>query len=243
MKVICPTCSQEISVEDINIKTDLAKCAQCNSLFKASDLIEEINKSIIEKTFADQPPLGSSLKVASASPSSLLIHLPAKGFKGGHIFLAGFTTFWLGFVAFWTWGASQGSIFFALFSIPFWLVGFAMAISLLNGIKSEQIIKVSSNSLTLSKKRPILGKTYTFNVKEIDGVKMENVMITPFNMMNFSSSISSQKGAKNNWHNTPTIFVGPKKYYFFENALPDEQEWVVFIVNKSLSEIKKRYTL
>ena len=33
---------------------------------------------------------------------------------------------WLGFIAFWTWGAAQASAVFACFSIPFWCVGLGL---------------------------------------------------------------------------------------------------------------------
>lgn len=36
---------------------------------------------------------------------------------------------WLAFIAFWTWGAAQGSALFACFSIPFWCVGLGLASS------------------------------------------------------------------------------------------------------------------
>lgn len=36
---------------------------------------------------------------------------------------------WLGFIAFWTWGAAQGSAIFACFSIPFWCVGLGLFLS------------------------------------------------------------------------------------------------------------------
>lgn len=37
-----------------------------------------------------------------------------------------FSVAWLSFVAFWTSGAARGSLFFALFSLPFWFVGFGL---------------------------------------------------------------------------------------------------------------------
>ncbi|HVU04651.1 MAG TPA: hypothetical protein VHE30_23010 [Polyangiaceae bacterium] len=39
----------------------------------------------------------------------------------------GFTTTWIGFIGFWTWGASRASFLFAAFSLPFWLAGIGMA--------------------------------------------------------------------------------------------------------------------
>lgn len=55
---------------------------------------------------------------------------PEEGFSfsSEDIFLIPFSLFFLGFSIFWMWGASQGSTFFALFGIPFLLVGLYMAI-------------------------------------------------------------------------------------------------------------------
>ena len=47
-------------------------------------------------------------------------------FSAGSLATFLFSLPWLGFIAFWTWGAAQGSAIFACFSIPFWCVGIGL---------------------------------------------------------------------------------------------------------------------
>jgi hypothetical protein len=69
--------------------------------------------------------VGTRLALARDGRSFTLEVPPA---RGGSWAMGGFATIWLGFVAFWTFSAvAMGApIFFPLFSIPFWLVGFGM---------------------------------------------------------------------------------------------------------------------
>jgi hypothetical protein len=70
-------------------------------------------------------PVGTRLALARDGRSFTLEVPPT---RGGSWAMGGFATIWLGFVAFWTFSAvAMGApIFFPLFSIPFWLVGFGM---------------------------------------------------------------------------------------------------------------------
>ena len=36
----CPKCKHEVQKEDVNIQTDVAKCDNCNSVFKISDIVK-----------------------------------------------------------------------------------------------------------------------------------------------------------------------------------------------------------
>ena len=69
--------------------------------------------------------LGTKIGIEEDPANEFHIWIPG-GFNPAVIGLIVFAVFWNGFLVFWTWGASRASIVFALFSIPFWLVGFAM---------------------------------------------------------------------------------------------------------------------
>jgi serine/threonine protein kinase len=70
-------------------------------------------------------PAGTAIQVRPQG-SGLQITIPAAGLNWKNIPMLGFSFFWLSFVAVWTAFASMGGIFFMLFSVPFWLVGFYM---------------------------------------------------------------------------------------------------------------------
>ncbi|WP_414529063.1 serine/threonine protein kinase [Nodularia chucula] len=83
-------------------------------------------------------PVGSKLQLTKNS-DYLEILIPPVGFKLEMLFTGFFTVFWNAFVLFWTVGALSGPPFplnlpFALFSLPFWGVGWFMIGSLLMGL-------------------------------------------------------------------------------------------------------------
>lgn len=71
------------------------------------------------------PPFGTRIMV-SADANTFDMKIPPLGLTGGGLFGMVFSVAWLGFVAVWTFFAAQGSFFFALFSLPFWVAGLGM---------------------------------------------------------------------------------------------------------------------
>ena len=68
MELICPNCNKIISSDNINVTTDLAKCGNCNSLHKASDLVASID----EKALAT-PPTGTKIQLKKGLGDSIEI--------------------------------------------------------------------------------------------------------------------------------------------------------------------------
>lgn len=60
-----------------------------------------------------------------------------------------FATFWEGFILFWTLAAVQGSIFFALFSLPFHLVGLALVALVIFLLFGSTVIRFSRSEFSL----------------------------------------------------------------------------------------------
>lgn len=223
MELICPSCKATISPDNVNISSDLAKCDKCNSINKASELAD--SKSIDK---INNPPTGTKMTIKKGFDDSIELFYPKQGFKASMIFQVFFTIFWIGFVAFWTWGASQGSVIFALFSIPFWLVGIGMLSGLINSISETQTLKLSRNTLIIKKDRPIRPKSFEINVKDIQSIRMKNLkMNNPFAMFgNMKLMFKMQKSFGMGGIEMPAIISGVKTEYFFEDANDAEQEWV-----------------
>ncbi|MFV0483907.1 MAG: hypothetical protein ACK5MG_07430 [Bacteroidales bacterium] len=222
MELICPNCKATILPDNVNISSDLAKCDKCNSIHKASELTD--SKSIDK---ISNPPNGTKIAVKKGLDDSIELFYPKKGFSASMIPQLFFSIFWLGFISFWTWGASQGSVIFAMFSIPFWLVGFGMIGGLINSILETQTLKISRISLTLKKDRPIRPKNFEIKVKDIQSIRMKNLQMNPFTMFgNFKLMFKMQKSFGMGGVEMPAIISGVKTEYFFEDANDAEQEWV-----------------
>lgn len=232
MELICPNCKATILPDNVNISSDLAKCDKCNSIHKASELAD--SKSIDK---INNPPTGTKMTIKKGFDDSIELFYPKKGFTVSVIPQLFFSIFWIGFISFWTWGASQGSVIFAMFSIPFWLVGFGMLGGLINSISETQTLKISRTSLILKKERPIRPKNFEIKVKDIQSIRMKNLKMNPFSMFgNMKLMFKMQKSFGMGGIEMPAIISGVKTEYFFEDANDAEQEWVT----STLDNIIKR---
>ena len=166
MELKCTKCGDNMDSRLANVQTNLIQCPSCKTIHKLSRLIDnQDNKPVKEKpvyktnydhremaSLSDnlpEKPTGSKLEVF-ATYSSVEIIAPPVRFKTTDLFVAGFGGFWLLFIAFWTFMAAQASIIFALFSIPFWLVGFGMVGGLIRRLAEKQYIEVDSQNITMN---------------------------------------------------------------------------------------------
>ncbi len=219
MELICPNCRQPINAAEINIAVDIAKCVSCNSLHKVSDLVNNKPGRI-----ADAPPTGSKIQFRKGMLDNVEMFVPEKGMSVKDTPILIFAIFWLSFVAFWTWGASQASVLFAMFSIPFWLVGITMLVGVVNSAKETQTVQIVGDRLILIKSRPIMPKTVEFRLAEVQAVRFTNFKGNPFSMLGNMKTMNRQRYG-NNVIEQPAIISGVRTEYFFENLNEVEQEW------------------
>lgn len=228
MKLSCSNCNSEIASEDINIQTDLAKCATCGSILKASELLP----SLVE--VSAQPPVGSSINIERGFNRDITFSLPKSGFKAILIPQLLFSIFWLGFVAFWTWGASQGSIFFALFSIPFWVVGITMVVGIINQVNEKQVVTINKQSIKVEKRRPLKSIVFETNLANVQAVKFAPTKSTSLNFGNSFNQLRRSKTGYGALFVAPAVITSKKTQHFFESLNEAEQDWVVQTINKEL---------
>lgn len=162
MKPACPSCHQEVPVEDVNLETGLGRCRFCNEIFEIPELVTHIRavQAGSPPGSGGPPPMrpaDSRIKLIKRD-NRLLVYLPPWGFFSPVLVLLLFSLFWLGFVAFWTAGAlgvltdpaggpRWENIMFSLFSIPFWLVGLGMLVGALSGMFSRRVIYLDESRL------------------------------------------------------------------------------------------------
>lgn len=235
MKLNCSKCQADIKPEDINITTDLAKCHECGAIHKVSSLSGAI--SLGKKEVSMTPPTGSRIIMRRGDFGDMEFIYPKKGFKASMLPLVFFTTFWLGFITFWTWGASQGSIIFALFSIPFWVVGIGLVLALANAISEIQILTFSKHTLTIEKQRLIKPQKIEISIMDIEAIKMYNKVVSPLVMLDYldNPGMGSNQKTILKW---PAVISGIKTEYFFNRAKPIEQEWIADILSDLVNKIK-----
>jgi len=233
MYLRCSNCNTEIKSENINIATDLAQCQNCGAVLKVSALAHSIDK--IETS----PPSGSSILMTKGMNGLLELTLPKKGFTFSVIPKLLFSIFWLGFLSFWTWGASQASVLFALFSIPFWLVGLRMIVGVINSANEVQKISLNKSTLSIERIRPIRPQSFKTELNDIQAIKMKQVKMNPFAVLGDFRTMMRMQGSFGSPVETPAIITGMKTEHFFEDANDAEQEWVTQLLQSLVKQIKK----
>lgn len=231
MEIKCPQCGKILSPNSININTDLAKCENCNNIFKISEAIDDL-----EILNISSPTIGSKISL-SKNDEDIEIVVPAKKFSASDIFPIFFALFWVGFLVFWTIGAAKGSILFALFSIPFWIMGTAMIIGLINSFDEDNVITIKREGISLFKNRPINSKEYSVKYSDIYSIKMGNLKFN--NPLSMASNFRLMSKLNMMGIQTPTLNFGNESINFFEQASEAEQDWIIRLLNIILKKYKK----
>jgi len=223
MDLICPKCGGAIGGQCVNVVTDLAQCPSCNEVHKASELAAAASPQV-----GFDQPAGSKI-LFTGDAQSAVFEIPRAGFSPGMTFPLVFALFWVGSVAFWTWGASQGSKLFAMFSIPFWLVGLGMLGGILNAIFERQRIELTSTGLRVESQRPFLARSQVIPVDEIGSIEMGRVVPTnPLTLARHMSRFSQASGTAG--IEMPVIYHGTRKTTFAEHVSEAEQRWLVKVL-------------
>lgn len=124
-------------------------------------LLDRTGDRPVSKRYYEKP-LGSRIDLKKTD-SFLEIDIPPTGWHGEGVSLLTFAIFWNGFLVVWTLGASRAG-FFALFSIPFWIIGIGMAYAALSTVFGKVRLIIGDRSFSidwdiLGVKRRIYGKT------------------------------------------------------------------------------------
>ncbi len=225
MDLTCPKCESRIEPEDVNVSANLAKCGDCGGIYKASDLTERLDpRTDLE------PPTGSAIGFRTEGADTGILSIPRGGLGGGMAFPMLFAAFWVGFMAFWTWGASRGSYVFAAFSIPFWVIGLGMWRGIIIGICESQEIRLGSETLSVIKRSPVASSTREIPYRQITSIAAQPLVLRdPFTMsryMRHAASVSGMSGGAR----LATVTHGTKKTRVAENVSEAEVEWLVRIL-------------
>jgi hypothetical protein len=187
MKLHCSNCKIEIKTGNINILNDSVKCEKCGTITKASTLNRQFTP------LNDMPPHGSKMEFIKGVGKGFEITSPRIGLTIQKIPILTFNIIWISFVSYWTILAYKGSIIFAIFSIPFWFLGFTMLFSILKLALTSYKLNFDGIELTIVKKSLFRNKYFKYRLNEILAINMSKPLTNnPF--MGFSNIGNSVKG-------------------------------------------------
>ncbi len=186
VKIICPNCETEIPVEDVDLSTGWARCRDCNELFQVAAIANR--QAVGLPAGAATPVFDGPVErpvdariVMERRPDKLFIYVPPMGFRLGLLPVMGFAVFWLAFVAFWTAGAlglfggrmGLENILFACFSIPFWLVGFAMLGGCFWAMTASRLVYLDASILMTRLKALLFSWRWSISRDQVQTVRMQ----------------------------------------------------------------------
>lgn len=236
----CPHCGSQILPATVNVQANIAKCSSCEHIFEANKLLDSTTELYRKKLY---PPHGSKIEIFENDAGNVELRLPPKGISGQIAFITFFAVAWLGFITFWTYMSLSmvpfpGNIAFALFSIPFWYVGFMMAYSVINAVREYQIVEVQDNQFLVKKVRPINSKS-----EEVPFTKIDQIALVKFDekkafysMDKLSMSNTAKGDAPKEMPEVPTFQMGIQKISFFEYVEPEESAWLIQTLNDLKAE-------
>lgn len=160
-----------------------------------------------------------------------LLTLKPSGITAATIGTLLFALFWNGFLVVWTGLALTSSIFFAMFSIPFWLIGLTMLYGILASVFGYQEILIRTSDL-------IVRKFNVFNTSEVKipytvlrSIELENFYKYRNRTKNSFKMVASGANDSGFASKTPTISYSNKQLFIGEHLSQADKEWLVETLN------------
>lgn len=228
MKVFCPACSVMVPATHIYLDKGWGKCEACHELFQLADVLPLATGF----TPAFAPPVERPFNARATierSKQEMVVHVPAEGMRAATWGMLGFATFWLGFIAFWTAGAS-GLFFgngggpvnwlFACFSIPFWIVGFGMLGGILWKARGVKTVRFDTQEMVARQQCGVWSRTRHI---ELDRVQRAR----PFKAQ-VQGDMVQQSGIE---------IVYEKGSFMLPADSDEERQWLIFEINDFLEAV------
>ena len=167
------------------------------------------------------------------------IILKPLGFSFPLIGIIFFTLFWNGFLVIWTALAIQDSLFAALFSIPFWIIGFLLIMGVGVSMFGKQYIILGRSQLVIQK--IVLYRIAQLSIQYKDILSIEN--IRQLGAVKTGKLLASSAPDSGIITKTPTITYSKdgkrKELMFAEHMDKNDQTWLVDFLNEEIAPYLK----
>ncbi len=189
----------------------------------------------IKDVVPQQPKRHSSkVLVEKVDGDQSLITLKPAGFSAGTLGIIFFALFWNGFLVVWTTMALMASVLFAMFSIPFWLVGLAMLAGIVTNLFGYQEILIRRKSMVIRKFTIGFKIEHTIDYNSLNSIELEK--FTKYNNRTKNSFKLAASGANDNGLNSKTVVISHsnKELFIGEHLKESDKEWLVDYLNEQI---------
>lgn len=226
MKLFCPECGSEIDPGSVDVAEGTARCPVCGLVSKAADLARGA------KGGSDlEPPTGTRILFRLGKDGGEF-ELPRRGLTPMHLMMIVFAGMLLGgFLAFFQAIVSEGWIFLLLFT-PFWAVGMAILVVIVNSIREKQFIELERDRLVIRLDRPLFSREKVLPFSEIDAISLDRLKIEDaVKALKFAGPIQ-EAGEGGPDPLAPTITHGGQRTTFAEAVSEKEKRWIIAVIKE-----------
>jgi hypothetical protein len=213
MHVICPQCGQGLTGDNINVATDMARCARCDEVFELSTLVRDRVPGPLD---LDDPPRGAWYQsqfdgfVVGASTRHPIA-----------LFLVPFMCVWSGFSLGGIYGGQlvrgRFDLFQSLFGIPFLLGTMLFGTIALMAVCGKVVVRVAGSEGEVFTGIGPFGWRRGFDALGVTAVRVE-------------SSISGQ-----NQRTMSIVLDGPRKLRFGSGLTENRRDFVAAVLRRELA--------
>lgn len=176
------------------------------------------NKIVVEKVDSDQS----------------MVTLKPAGFSAGTLGIMFFALFWNGFLVVWTTMALMASVLFAMFSIPFWLVGLSMIAGILTNLFGHQELLIRRKNMVIRKYTLGYKVEHIVDYNTLNSIELESYTKYQNKAKNSFKMVAS--GANDSGLNSKTIVISHsnKELFIGEHLKESDKEWLVDHLNNEI---------
>jgi hypothetical protein len=210
-RMLCPKCRNKISLEDINVSTDVVLCRRCGETWKYSELLEE---GVFLEMDLGNPPKGVWFK-----------QNPPNGFEVGTTTRSFLALFLIPFMCFWS-GGSLGGIYgtqivhhkfdwrMSAFGIPFLIGTFFLGGVSMMSVFGKTLIRVEGDNGLLFTGVGSIGWCRRFKWSDITSIRT-----------------TEGRGSKGSVYQQITLY-GKKTYNFASSLREDRRKFMIGALQK-----------
>lgn len=183
-------------------------------------------KDTEQKISTSSAPPESIIKVMT-DENSIILRIPAKGFKGKGLITMIVITVWMFTILVWTVLLLNMKPYYMLYSLPFWAIGFWTLIKSFKMLRLEQSIILNESSITLRMKRGGIMDERQFPKKDI--------VVSIVEGSYYSFTGLNKRGRY------PAIILNNEAFGFAERSSASEKEWIMNFIKANLTGKQQRY--
>lgn len=237
--ISCPNCEVPIPVYLVDIDKDLAECTVCDTVFKASELIEKA-KAERRAPGSLELPKGSKIRIDHVGHTTIIC-LPTARPDIGYSYTLLFLTLWLGIGVYMTYIDHIDTVLSYIWGTIVLLPGVYFWYSTLKWMYKKELISIEPKQIVFTDKF-LFSDSESFTWKELYGFGMErykyekNLHRRHSIPIPMESSEYPDHGYPYRVTVRPVIRSSKGTFYFFLGATDVEKGWVVDYLGHELSK-------